>query len=47
MYLNNGTGYPWARQSNARLCSFCLTNHANLSSVEKVGDFEPMGSGNS
>lgn len=47
LYLNKGTGYPWARQSNAKLCSVGLTNHANLSSVENVGDLEPMGSENS
>lgn len=43
-YLYIGTGNPWARQSRAKLCPTDLINHANLSSVENVGDLEPTGS---
>lgn len=39
-------GCPWARHSKAKLCPIGLMNHANLSSVENVGDLEPTGSVN-
>lgn len=43
-YLNIGTGYACAGHNMAKLCPAILTNQANLSSDEKVGDLEPTGS---